>query len=188
MMVAGDSVRVDEAELRSDCALVASESVLGNGESHSIADVVYVKPAAFEPKFTPQIAAEIEALNRTLLEEKRPYVLIGFGRWGSSDPWLGIPATWPQISGARVIVESTLPEMNVDASQGSHFFHNMISFQVQYFTVRHAADRGVAWDWLDAQPVWTETRFLRHVRLAAPLHVRVDGRHGRGVILYGRVK
>ena len=186
MMVAGESVQVEEADLDSDCALVVSQSVLGNGEDNSIADVVYVNPAAFEPRFTPQIAAEIEALNRTLLQENRPYVLIGFGRWGSSDPWLGIPATWPQISGARVIVESTLPEMHVDASQGSHFFHNMISFHVKYFTVRHTADRGIAWDWLAAQPAWSGTAFLRHVRLDMPLHVRVDGRHGRGVILYGR--
>lgn len=184
MMVARDSVQVEEADLRSDRALVASETVLGNLENNAIVDVIYVKPAAFEAKHTPAIAAELEALNRELVAENRPYVLIGFGRWGSSDPWLGIPATWPQISGARVIVEATLPEMNVDASQGSHFFHNMISFHVQYFTVRHDGDYTLAWDWLDQQPASLETRFLRHVRLGAPLEIRVDGRHGRGVILH----
>ncbi len=184
MMVAQESVYVDEAELRSDRALVASEMVLGNGQSRTITDVVYVKPGVFEAKHTPVIAAEVDVLNRGLVSEQRPYLLIGFGRWGSSDPWLGIPATWPQISGARVIVEATLPEMNVDASQGSHFFHNMISFHVQYFTVRHSGSYAVAWDWLDRRPALGETRFLRHVRLDVPLEIRVDGRNGRGVILH----
>jgi len=184
MMVAGDLVQVDETDLRSERALVASEIVLGNGRDNSIVDVVYVKPASFEAKHTQEIAAEVEAMNRELVSENQPYMLIGFGRWGSSDPWLGIPATWPQISGARVIVEATLPEMDVDASQGSHFFHNMISFQVRYFTVRHAEACAIGWDWLDRQPASSETRFLRHVRLGVPLEVLVDGRRGRGVILH----
>jgi hypothetical protein len=183
MMVARDLVDVAEAELHGARVLVASTTALGNGRYDTMADVVYVNPSTFEARHTPAIAAEIETLNRQLADAGRPYVLIGFGRWGSSDPWLGIPATWPQLSGARVIVEATLPEMNVDASQGSHFFHNMISFRVLYFTVRHAGAHPIAWDWLARQPAATETRFLRHVRLAAPLEVRVDGRHGRGVIL-----
>ena len=131
-----------------------------------------------------EIAVEIESLNSVLDLEQRPYVLIGFGRWGSSDPWLGIPVTWPQISGARVIIEATLPEMHVDASQGSHFFHNLLSFHVQYFTVRHTGEYAIDWAWLDRQPALAETDFLRHVRLAEPLQVRVDGRCGRGVILH----
>lgn len=184
MMVARDVVEVDESELRSKRALVATETVLGNGESEHLVDIVYVSPDTFEAKHTPTIAAELETLNRQLATDNHNYVLIGFGRWGSSDPWLGIPTTWPQISAARVIVEATLPDMNVDASQGSHFFHNMISFQVQYFTVRHTADHCIDWDWLASQPAITETRFCRHVRLDAPLHVRVDGRQGRGVILH----
>ena len=184
MMVAAESVQVDEADLRSERALAASETVLGNGLNNAILDVVYVKPATFEAKHTPAIAAEIDALNRELVSEGRPYVLIGFGRWGSSDPWLGVPVTWPQISGARAIVEATLPEMNVDASQGSHFFHNMISFHVLYFTVRHAGDYAVDWEWLDQLSASSETRFLRHVRLVAPLEIRVDGRRSRGVMLH----
>ena len=184
MMVAHDLIEVEEADLQSERVLVASDVVLGNGRDSSMVDVVYVKPATFEAKHTPAIAAEVEALNRRLAAEGRRYVLIGFGRWGSSDPWLGIPATWPQISGARAIVEATLPEMNVDPSQGSHFFHNMISFQVHYFTVRHDGDYRVDWGWLDEQPAAAETQFLRHVRLGAPLDIRVDGRHGRGVILH----
>lgn len=184
MMVSRDPVRVDEADLQGDRVLVASETVLGNEHDNSLRDVVYVRRGDFEAKNTPAIAAEIEALNRVLTARKQPYVLIGFGRWGSSDPWLGIPATWPQISGAKVIVEATLPTMNVDASQGSHFFHNLIGFRVLYFMVRHDGPFAVSWDWLDQQPASSETRFLRHVRLTAPLEVRVDGRHGRGVILH----
>ena len=183
MMVADEQVEVDEAELRGERALVASETVLGNGENEVLTDVVYVRPEVFEARHTVAIAGELEALNHGLVAAGRLYALIGFGRWGSSDPWLGIPVTWPQISGARVIVEATLPDMNVDASQGSHFFHNMISFRVQYFTVHHAGARGIDWAWLDAQAAEEETRFVRHVRLAAPLRVRVDGRRGRGVIL-----
>ena len=185
MMVAGDEVSVDEADLRSERAIIASETVLGNGERDSIVDLVYVKPAVFEARHTPAIAAEFEQFNAQLVSEGRPYVLIGFGRWGSSDPWLGIPVTWPQISGARVIVEASLAEMNVDASQGSHFFHNMISFQVPYFTVRHTSAYAIDWAWLDRQPAVSESQFLRHVRLSAPVRVRVDGRSGRGVILRG---
>ncbi len=109
-------------------------------------------------------------------------MLIGFGRWGSSDPWLGLPVRWAQISGARVIVEATLPHAQPDPSQGSHFFHNLTSFGVSYFTVRPGDTHAVDWDWLDAQPAAAETEFVRHVRLAAPLRVEVDGRSGRGVI------
>ncbi|HNO77191.1 MAG TPA: PEP/pyruvate-binding domain-containing protein [Phycisphaerae bacterium] len=185
MMVADEQIEVKETDLHDERALLASDLVLGNGESTSIVDLVYVKPVAFDPKYTRVIAAEIEKFNTTLLAEQRDYALIGFGRWGSSDPWLGIPVTWPQISGARVIVEATLPDMNVDASQGSHFFHNMISFGVQYFTVRHSSGFAINWDWLDRQPSTAETELVRHVRLDAPLTVRVDGRRGRGVILHG---
>jgi len=185
MLVAAERIELGEDLLHDPRALVASDIVLGNGESESIADVVYVKPDVFDAKHTATIAAEIEKLNAALVSEQRRYVVIGFGRWGSSDPWLGIPATWPQISGARVIVEATLPGMDVDASQGSHFFHNMISFGVQYFTVRHTGGFTIRWDWLDRQPALTETDLVRHVRLAAPLKVLVDGRCGRGVILHG---
>jgi hypothetical protein len=184
MAVAGEQIEVSDAELQSDRAIVTCTSVLGNGENDAIADVVYVRPETFDAAHTNAIARELEPFNRRLVSARRPYVLIGFGRWGSSDPWLGIPATWPQISGARVIVEATLPEMHVDASQGSHFFHNMISFQVKYFTVRHTGRDRIDWGWLERQPVESETSFVRHVRLPSPMRVRVDGRHGRGVILH----
>jgi hypothetical protein len=108
-------------------------------------------------------------------------VLIGFGRWGTADPWLGIPVGWSSISGARAIVETSTPALQPDPSQGSHFFHNLAGFQVSYFSVRHG-DRDVDWDWLGRQPVVRETDLVRHVRAAAPLTIKVDGRTGRGLI------
>jgi hypothetical protein len=155
---------------------------MGNGTVESIRDVVYVKPDSFEALHTRTIAAELERLNRPLLAESRPYLLIGFGRWGSSDPWLGIPVNWGQICGAKVIVEATLPSMAVEASQGSHFFHNITSFEVSYFAVSHFEKPGIDWKWLDGCITVSETRFVRHVRLEEPLLVKVDGRMSRGAI------
>jgi hypothetical protein len=182
--VADELVEVSENELSGPSVVVATETVLGNGTFDNICDVVYVRPDVFEAKHTRAIAAELDSVNQRLVSEGRAYVLIGFGRWGSSDPWLGIPVTWPQISGARVIVEATLPEMNVDPSQGSHFFHNMTSFRVQYLTVRHTGPYRINWDWLARLPAIAETEFVRHVRTLGPLRVKVDGRAGRGVILH----
>jgi hypothetical protein len=162
--------------------LLASERVMGNGVIDGISDIVYVKPDSFEARHTSTIASELDRLNRDLVAEGRPYLLIGFGRWGSADPWLGIPVVWGQIGGAKVIVEATLPEMNVDPSQGSHFFHNITSFRVSYFSVHHASRPGIDWAWLGRQRSVAETTFLRQLRLAAPLIVKVDGRAGRGAI------
>ncbi|MGA2624135.1 MAG: PEP/pyruvate-binding domain-containing protein [Bacteroidota bacterium] len=182
MVVSGEEVNVAEEELSRDGVLIASDRVLGNGTDRSIMDVVYVKPERFDPKFTPKIADELEKVNRRLLEEGRPYLLMGFGRWGSSDPWLGIPVNWGQVSGARAIVEATQPTMNVELSQGSHFFHNLISFKVSYFCVSHTGGYSIAWKWFDGQQIVTETDLVRHVRLSTPLHIMVDGRSGRGII------
>lgn len=187
MLVSGEEVELGDDELTRQDLLLASDRVMGNGVLETIADVVYVKPGEFEPRLTRQIAGELEQLNRPLLEQQRPYMLLGFGRWGSSDPWLGIPVDWGQIAGARVIVESTLPGMDVEPSQGAHFFHNIISFQVCYLCVRHDKEAGLArrsidWEWLDRQPAVTETDHVRHVRLEQPLSVKVDGRSGRGAV------
>jgi hypothetical protein len=187
MLVSTDEVDVNDNELARPDLLLASDRVMGNGTLETIRDVVYVKPEPFESRFTRQIATELEQLNRPLLREARPYLLIGFGRWGSSDPSLGIPVNWGQIAGARVIVESTLSGMNVEPSQGAHFFHNIVSFQVYYLCVRHeeravVAKRSIDWEWLDRQSSVTETDHVRHVRLEKPLSVKVDGRSGRGAV------
>ncbi|MFC1790960.1 PEP/pyruvate-binding domain-containing protein [Gemmatimonadota bacterium] len=182
MVAPGEEVDIEVEELSGPGVIVASDRAMGNGVGDSIRDVVYAKPDAFESRHTRAISAEIEALNRQLVNEARPYLLIGFGRWGSSDPWLGIPVTWSQVTGAKVIVEATLDKMNVEPSQGSHFFHNLSSFQISYFTVRHGRGAGIDWEWLATQAAEAETEFVRHIRLAEPLLVRVDGRSGRGLI------
>ena len=182
MMVSREQTTVTEEELSDPRAVVASSHVLGNGAREDIADIVYLRPEAFEAKHTPTVAAELEKINRVLVEEGRPYVLIGFGRWGSSDPWLGVPVDWGQISGVGVIVETTLPQMTPDLSQGSHFFHNMIGFGVFYLSVRHTDSHAIRWDWMDKLPAVSESELVRHVRLPGPLCIRVDGKAGRGVI------
>jgi hypothetical protein len=185
MKVSDQEIRIVPEAMEGAAVVLASDQVLGNGQRDDIRDVVFVKPAAFDPKFTPRIAQELDQINRSFLDEERPYLLIGFGRWGSSDPWLGIPVDWGQISAARVIVEATLPDMNPDLSQGSHFFHNLIGFQVLYLSVRHSGRYRIDHEWLDRQETIAETEHVKHVRVAAPLQILVDGRHGIGVIRHG---
>lgn len=182
MVVSGTEVEVSPSGLTGDKVLVASESTLGNGIVNTIEDVVYIKPEAFSPGHTQTIAGELEVINRSLLDAGRAYLLIGFGRWGSTDPLGGVPVNFGQISGARVIVEATLPAMSSAPSQGSHFFHNITSFRVFYFSVDHFQEYRIDWDWLNCQNVVGETDFVRHVRLKSPLTIEVDGRRRRGVI------
>ncbi|MBC8277093.1 MAG: hypothetical protein H8E46_02605 [FCB group bacterium] len=185
MAASNETVDIDESVFDRDDIIVCSEAVLGNGEIENIADVVFVDPDSFDAKDSRLIAMEIEALNRKLTGDKVNYLLIGFGRWGSSDPWLGIPVNWGQISGARAIVEATLPNMNADLSQGSHFFHNLTAFGVPYFSV--SFDRTgskINWDWFKRQKTVEKNRFSSHVRLNKSLTIRVDGRSGKGVIFY----
>jgi len=185
MKVSDAEIEVAPEALDGPEVVLASEQVLGNGRRDEIQDVVFVRPQRFDPKFTPRIAIELDQINRALLDAGRPYLLIGFGRWGSSDPWLGTPVDWGQISAARVIVEATLPAMNPDLSQGSHFFHNLIGFQVLYLSVPHQGRYRIDWDWLDRQETVAETDLVKHVRTTRPLEILVDGRRRRGVIKHG---
>ena len=180
MFVSHEMVEIADDELEREDLLLASAQAMGNGNASGIRDIVFVKPDAFEARSSRAIADEVEAINTALFDSGRPYLLIGFGRWGSSDPWLGIPVDWGQICGAKVIVEATLPSMDVEASQGAHFFHNISGNGVLYLSVHHGAEPGIDWDWLRARPPGRETRYLRHLELPGPLDVRVDGRSGRG--------
>ena len=184
MMVSDQAVDITAADLMDPRAIVTSDMVMGNGVADDIHDIVFVRPEQFSPSDTPIIADQLASVNRELEQQHRPYFLIGFGRWGSSHPSLGIPVDWSQISGARAIVEATLPEMNVELSQGSHFFHNLSSFRASYFMVRHGGRFGINWDWLSQQPVVHETELIRHVRPGVGLSIRVDGRTARGIILW----
>ena len=161
--------------------VVASDHVMGNGVIEGISDVVYVVPERFDLAHAREIAAEVAAENRRLLEEGRPYLLIGFGRWGSADPWLGVPVNWGDVSGARMLVEAASRGRQIEMSQGSHFFHNLAAFAVPYASV--PLEGTIDWAWLAACPAAGEGRFLRHVRLAAPLRAVVDGRVGKGAVL-----
>ncbi len=182
MVVSDETVQLEEKELEADNVLVSSDCVMGNGAVDNIIDVVYVKPEAFDKKDTIKIALEIDSINKELVKSNSKYLLIGFGRWGSSDPWLGIPVEWGQIAGVKVIVESTLPGINVELSQGSHFFHNLTSFNVSYFSITYDGDFKIDWEWLNKQKIVRETKFVKHVLLANPLLIKVDGRKSRGVI------
>ncbi len=183
-MVAQDgSVHVELDDRQRDGALCFSDRASGNGVTQIVRDIVYVKPAVFEAARSPQIAAELDGLNATLRDARSPYLLIGPGRWGSTDPWLGIPVKWDQISGVKVVVEASLPGVSVDPSQGSHFFQNMTALGIGYFTVPGDRTHGfVDWAWLESQVAAGETDHLRHVRLAEPLTILIDGRQSRGVI------
>ena len=184
MVVSDQIVSIEPGETEGPGVLAVSRRAMGNGSESVIRDIVYVKPDGFDPMRTREIASELAVVNRGLLEAGRPYLLIGFGRWGSSDPSLGIPVEWGQIAGARTVVESTLPSMNVEPSQGAHFFHNISSFRVAYFTVGHEERPGIDWAWLTGRAAASEARFIRHVRIDMPLQVKVDGRSRLGVIRY----
>lgn len=166
--------------------LCYSSKALGHGRVKEIRDIVYVRPDRFDRAKTQQIAREVGVLNQGLAGENRPYLLIGPGRWGTSDPWLGIPVEWRQIARAAVIVETDLEDVPVTPSEGTHFFQNLTSFGIGYFSiVRTDCESFVDFDWLHTHPVAGETTHLRHLRLAEPVDVWVDGRSRQGIILKG---
>lgn len=182
MFVSRDRVKIQDQELHGESVFVASEQVLGNGQVDNIKDVVYVKPDAFSAKDSWLIAAELDEMNRGLITAERPYLLVVLGRLGTTDPWLGIPANWGQVSGAKVIVEAYSSAMSVDMSQGSHFFHNVSCLGVLYFSADKTGQYPVNWQWLNRQKEVRDAQFVRHVTLDEPLLVKADGKSGWGVI------
>ncbi len=161
-----------------------SPRALGNGQMQGIRDVVYVKPDKFDSGETRKIASQIAKINDRLNRSERRCVLIGPGRWGSADRWLGIPVTWDQISAAQIIIETTLKDFVVTLSQGTHFFQNLTSLGVGYFNVDPTIKEGfIDWEWLAQQEPCDETKFVRCVRLPEPLDIRIDGRTRQGRIL-----
>jgi len=164
-------------------ALLFSHNAMGNGTIKGIYDVLYVKPESFNAAKNQDVAVHIGNQNDTMVAEKRHYVLVGPGRWGSSDPWLGIPVKWPQISNARVIVESGLENYRIDPSQGTHFFHNLTSFRIGYFTINPFIKDGYYdLEFLARHPAVFENEYLRHVRFEQELVVKIDGRKHTGVV------
>ena len=175
----------DLEKIGDDECLLRSHSSLGHGISEDVVDVVYVKTSDdYTAMNNATIADEIERMNRDFLETGTNYVLIGPGRWGSSDPWLGIPVKWPHISAARVIVEEGLQNYRVDPSQGTHFFQNLTSLGVGYFTINPYKGDGIYQrQLLDSMPAVRETQYVRHVRFAKPLKIMMDGMKQEGVVV-----
>jgi Pyruvate phosphate dikinase, AMP/ATP-binding domain len=163
--------------------LAHSSKVLGNGRIENLRDVVVVDSQRFERGQSQEVARQVSYFNAKLNEENRPYLLVGVGRWGSNEPWLGIPVEWDEISGARVIVEAGFRDFRVTPSQGSHFFQNLTAFQVGYFTVNPDVGEGsVDWAWLAAQQALEERGCVRHLRFAEPLLVLMNGHTSQGMI------
>ncbi len=176
------SVDEDVAAIADEVCLLRSHNALGHGVTEDLTDVVYVKTGdAFSAADNPAIAAEIARINQQYLDTERKYILVGPGRWGSSDPWLGIPVKWPHISAARVIAEVALDNYRVDPSQGTHFFQNVTSLGVGYLTVG-LHDGLFRQDWLDAMPALIETPHVRCVRFDKPLRVAIDGKRQEGAV------
>ncbi len=187
MVVSNEEVDVNPGELHGEKVICSSASVLGNGLNEEIRDIVFMQPGSFNPATTQKIASDLDKINQPFIAEGSHYLLIGFGRWGTSDAWAGIPVTWGQISAAKVIVEAPLEGMNSELSQGSHFFHNVTSFRVFYFSVPYSGEFPINWEWLNSQEEISSTEHVKHVRLSRPLTIKVDGRSGKGAIIHNEI-
>jgi hypothetical protein len=175
-------------EINEEDTIIISNSALGNGVMKNMTDFIYVKPETFSAGKSPEIAQELEIINEKFVKEGRNYVLVGPGRWGSSDPWLGIPVKWAQISNARVIIESGLTNYRIDPSQGTHFFQNLTSFRIGYFTINPYINDGFYnLDYLNTIPAFFENEFIRHIRFNQPMKVKIDGKISKGVIYKPRM-
>jgi CheY-like chemotaxis protein len=184
LVLSREAEELNIEELDPEKCLCYSQQVLGNGVIRDIHDVVVVDVNKFDRSKSLEVATEVMHFNEQLLGENRPYLLVGVGRWGTLDPWLGVPIRWDQISGARAIVEAALRDMDVAPSQGSHFFQNITSFMVGYFTVNAAVKQSyIDWNWLLGQPALEEKTFTRLVRCAQPIVVKMNGHQNRGIIL-----
>ncbi len=184
LVVSHESDNLEIESNNSEKLICESHQVLGNGVLQDIFDVVLVDYHIFNRAKSREVAAEVASFNSLLIEQKRPYLLIGVGRWGSLDPWLGIPVGWEQIAGARAIVETSFKDMSVEPSQGSHFFQNITSFMIGYFTVNNFADKGfVDWDWLLAQTPVDVKEFTRLIRFDKPIIIKMNGHLNKGIIM-----
>jgi CheY-like chemotaxis protein len=179
-----ESLLVEDEDIPEERLLVSSSVVSGHRSIQDIQDIVYVKPGDFDLTKTVEMVEEIKGLNRKLVKDQKPYILIGPGRWGTCERHLGIPVIWSDISGARVIMEVDLEDFHVDHSQGSHFFHNISSAGIPYFYIQYNAEGDfLDWDWLDAQPASSETKYFRHLRTKKPLTVIANGKERSGKVV-----
>lgn len=184
LVISHEREELDVENISQEDLLCQSEQVLGNGAITNIYDIVVVDIEKFDRGKSRAVANEVSQINSKLLDLKKPYLLIGVGRWGSLDPWLGIPVTWDQIAGASVIVEAGFKDLNVTPSQGSHFFQNITSFRVGYFTVNSFIHFGfIDWDWLSKIPPVEELNYTKHLRFDQPVIVKISGHKNKGIII-----
>lgn len=177
-----EELNVDD--YHADELICQSPNVLGNGMVENIFDIVFVDVSIYDRGKSRLVAEEVATFNSHLISRRAPYLLIGVGRWGSADPWLGIPVTWDQISGAGAIIETSFRDFSVEPSQGSHFFQNITSFQIGYFTVNQYKSVGhIDWEWLLAQKPVAEMTYTKHLRFEQPIRVKINGHQNKGVIL-----
>jgi len=172
-----DDYVIDLDEIKKDKTILYSEKTMGNGKIQTITDIIFAVPDNFDNSKTCEMALEIEMLNTKMRDKGKSYILIGPGRWGTRDKFIGIPVVWPQISNAKIIVEISLKDFPLDASLGSHFFHNVTSMNVGYFSINHQnINDFISWDILNQQQVIQETKYFKHVRFANPVIITMDGR------------
>jgi len=179
-------IQIDKTEIKK--AFCFSENAMGNGIFSNITSIIFIKPESFDPARTMEIASEISKFNKTMIARKQKYLLVGPGRWGSADKWLGIPVTWKDISNVGAIVETSNKKLQTDPSQGTHFFHNITSLGIGYITIKKSSQDFIDEKWLGSLPAVNETRFIRHVNLGNPLIVKIDGKGSLAVILKPPVK
>jgi hypothetical protein len=176
----GAEVTIEPDEPRK--AICYTEHAMGNVDQLAVRDIVFVKPEAFDTAHSRAIAGQLAKLNQQLVHRNRTYLLVGPGRWGSADPWLGIPVRWPDISGVAAIVETTSENLKIDPSLGAHFFHNLAALGISYLCVTGRAPDHFNWSWVTTQKIVHQESFVAHVRPERPVVVKVDGRTSRGVI------
>jgi len=184
-LVAGkENINISWDDMDQEKIICSSDHAMGNGIFKELYDIVYVEPDTFEASKSRDIAREVGEINKKFVKENKKYILIGFGRWGTADPWLGIPVEWYQISGAKIVIESNLDNFVVEPSQGSHFFHNLISLKMGYMHIKKTTETEfILWDWLKKKKAYRYGKYLNHLNFSEFLPVMIDGKTSRGVIL-----
>jgi hypothetical protein len=188
-VISQEKYDIEWDKIKQEQIFIRSDKALGNGLIDNIRDIVYIPSESFDSSKTVETAEEIGVINKKLVSSSSPYLLIGPGRWGTQDRWLGMPVRWSQISGVKVMVETALENFNIKPSQGTHFFQNMISRGIGYIDIPlHAENCFVDWKWLTKQKTIDELKFLKHIRLFAPLMIKLDGRSGQALIMKPKAK
>jgi hypothetical protein len=189
MVTGGEMADVQICDHEREIAFCYISQSLGHGNYSNIADIIYVDPGSFNGLKTREMALEIGEMNRRLLKENKPFLLIGPGRWGSADPWLGIPVQWSDISGVAAIIEVQNDKIRADPSQGTHFFQNIVSLGIPYLTLdENGEQKGYTkkdfldWDWLEEQPLEEKRNYIRHIRLDKPFVLKCDGTKSESVL------